>query len=409
MQYRIDIKSGNKLSVLGLGCMRFPRTLAGIDMKKAEAIIMSAVDQGVNYFDTAWMYPGSEEALGLALEKNKVRDRVYIASKLPIVLVKKAADFDRFFDEELKRLRTDHIDYYLAHMLTDLASWENLKALGIDAWIASKKKSGAIGRIGFSFHGMGGEFFKLLDAYPWEFCQIQYNYSDENFQAGVKGLTRAAETMPVIIMEPLLGGKLVSGLPREAREIFRRAGGEGKVPTLRGRPFSPAAWGLRWVWNQSQAAVVLSGMSDPAQVLENAALADVSAPGCLSAGELDVYRRVREVFNASYKVHCTGCGYCMPCPREVNIPGCFAAYNTSYAIGWITGMQQYMTSAAFTSARSFGPGNCAACGACEGHCPQKIPIAAALRAVRKRMEPPPVRLLLAAVRGFLGRTRAPRR
>ncbi|MDR2551899.1 MAG: aldo/keto reductase [Treponema sp.] len=413
MQYRVDKKTGRKLSVLGLGCMRFPRTIAGIDMKKAEGIIMAAVEGGVNYFDTAWMYQGSEEALGAVLEKNRIRDRVFIASKLPVVLVKKPEDFGRFFGEELRRLRTDCIDYYLMHMLTGLASWEKLTGMGIEGWIASEKKSGRIGQIGFSFHGAAGEFLKILDAYPWEFCQIQYNYSDEHFQAGIGGLKKAAETMPVIIMEPLLGGKLAQGLPREALDIFRAfprngSGGAGAGPE-KGRPcpavYSPAAWGLRWVWNHPEAAVVLSGMSDSRQVEENAALADNCAAGSLTAEELDVYRRVREVFNASCRVRCTGCGYCMPCPRHVNIPGCFAAYNTSFFMGWMAGMQQYMTSAAFAFENSFGPGNCIACGKCETCCPQKIPIIAGLRELRKRMEPLPVRIVIAAMRKFLGRKR----
>jgi predicted aldo/keto reductase-like oxidoreductase len=413
MQYRLDKKSGNKLSVLGLGCMRFPRNLALIDMKKAEKIVMTAVENGINYFDTAWMYPGSEEALGTALEKNGAREDVFIASKLPIVLVRKPEDFDRFFNEELSRLKTDRIDYYLMHMLTDAGSWKSLVELGVENWIAAKKKSGAIRQIGFSFHGSAEEFLKILELYPWEFCQIQYNYSDENFQAGVRGLKKAAETMPVIIMEPLLGGKLAAGLPRRAAEIFKeaalsaetsdRAAPAGPADGPHAAGYSPAAWGLRWVWNQAEATVVLSGMTSPAQVLENAALASVTLPGSLSAEDLNLYRRVREVFNVSYKIHCTGCGYCMPCPRNVNIPGCFAAYNTSFSMGLIAGWQQYMTSAAFTSAQSFGPANCVACGNCERHCPQNIPIINSLKTLRRRMEPLPFRIALAGMRRFLGR------
>ncbi|MDR2134715.1 MAG: aldo/keto reductase, partial [Treponema sp.] len=349
--------------------------------------------------------------LGTVLQKNGVRDNVFIASKLPIVLVKKAADFDRFFSEELSRLKTDRIDYYLMHMLTDAGSWKSLVELGIEDWIAAKKKRGAIRQIGFSFHGIGEEFFKILNEYPWEFCQIQYNYSDENFQAGLKGLKKAAETMPVIIMEPLLGGKLAGGLPRKAAEIFKAAAlsgvsaGKPAAAASRSAGFSAAGWGLRWVWNHPEAAVVLSGMTDPAQVTENAALARVTLPNSLSAGELDLYRQVREVFNASYKVHCTGCGYCMPCPRNVNIPGCFAAYNTSFSMGRIAGWQQYMTSAVFTSAQSCGPANCVACGNCERRCPQKIPIIESLKTLRRRMEPLPFRVAVAALRKFLGRRR----
>ena len=392
MQYRIDKTSGNKLSVLGLGCMRFPRNLAGIDMKKAEAIVMAAVEHGINYFDTAWMYPGSEEALGAALAKNGVREKIFIATKLPIAMIKKPEDFDRFFYEELRRLRTDYLDYYLMHMLTDPESWNHLVRMGIENWIAEKKKSGVVRQIGFSFHGTGDAFLKLLDIYAWEFCQIQYNYSDEHFQAGIKGLKKASEIMPVMIMEPLLGGKLASGLPKAAENILRGAGS-----------YSPAGWALRWVWNHPEAAVVLSGMTGPAQVAENSALADRCPALSLSNEELEVYHRVRDVFNASYKVHCTGCGYCMPCPAGVNIPGCFGAYNTSFSMGWKAGMQQYMTSAAFTSIKSFGAGNCTACGRCEKHCPQKLPVAESLKKVRKRMEPLVIRIIIAAVRKFLGR------
>ena len=360
-------------------------------MKKAENIVLSSIDNGINYFDTAWMYPGNEEALGTILEKNNVRDKVYIATKLPAVLVGKTKDFDRFFNEELKRLKTDHIEYYLIHNLADLHTWEHLVKLGIEHWINENKKNGRIGQIGFSFHGSAGEFIKILDAYPWEFSQIQYNYSDENYQAGVKGLKKAAETMPVIIMEPLLGGKLANNLPKEAQDIFRK--------TSNGA-LSPAAWGLRWLWNQDEVTVVLSGMNDPAQVAENCALTDTCTAGSLTDEELAVYREVKEVFNRSNKIPCTGCGYCMPCPNEVNIPGCFSAYNTSYIMGWFTGVQQYMTSIGLVSLKSYSPANCTGCGKCETHCPQKIAIIQSLKTVRKRMEPFPICLLVKAVRTF---------
>jgi len=392
MQYRIDKKTGRKLSVLGMGCMRFPRNVGGTDLKKTESIVLSAIEKGINYFDTAWLYSGNEEALSYVLEKNKVRDKIYIATKLPAMLVGKPKDLDRFFDEQLKRLKTDWIDYYLIHNLADLASWKSLVNLGIEAWISGKKKSGQIGQIGFSFHGSSDEFLKILDAYPWEFCQIQYNYSDENFQAGVRGLKKAAETMPVIIMEPLLGGKLANSLPKEAVEIFRAAG-----------TYSPAARGLRWLWNQSEVTVVLSGMNDPEQVTENAALTDTCTAGSLTAEELALYGRVRDIFNAANKIPCTGCGYCMPCPQGVNIPGCFSTYNTSYLMGWYTGLKQHVTGSGITSTKSSGPSGCVACGACEKHCPQKIPIIKGLAQVRKRLEPFWVRAILWAARTVMGR------
>ncbi|GHV69740.1 aldo/keto reductase [Spirochaetia bacterium] len=391
MQYRKDIKSGNDLSVLGFGCMRFPRTLGSIDMKKTEQLIQSAVEGGVNYFDTAYIYPGSEEALGTILDKNGLREKVYIATKMPIILTKGPDDFDKYFNKQLERLRTGYIDYYLMHMLTDTASWERLHAWGIEDWIAGKKKSGLIRQAGFSFHGSQGEFLKLVDVYDWDFCQIQYNYSDENYQAGVKGLKKAAEKMPVMIMEPLLGGKLTVDLPRQAAEIWKKADAE----------VTPAARGLNWIWDQKEAVVVLSGMGEKNQLEENIRLADKAAPGMLNEEDRELYCRVREIMNRSFKIHCAGCNYCMPCPQKVNIPGCFAAYNTSFSLGWIQGMQQYATSTGITSVEPSGPSRCVKCGKCEAHCPQHIPIIQSLKMVRSRMEPLPVRCGLAIFRRFL--------
>jgi predicted aldo/keto reductase-like oxidoreductase len=393
MQYRIDKKSGNKLSVLGLGCMRFPRTLGVIDMRKTEALVMEAIDAGVNYFDTAYMYSGSEEALGLILEKRRVRDKVYIATKLPIVIVKDPDDFDRFFNRELERLRTEYVDYYLMHMITDSTQWSKLKGLGIGDWIAKQKQSGRIRQLGFSFHGSKDEFLTVLNDWDWDFCQIQYNYSDPNFQAGVTGLKAAAERMPVIIMEPLLGGKLATGLPLQAVNIFKKAN----------PAYSPAAWGLRWLWDQPEVSVVLSGMNDPCQLQENVALTDATLPNTLTSADHEAYGEVVRVFNASYKIHCTGCGYCMPCPRGVNIPGSFAAYNTSFSMGYKSGMQQYTTSTSVFSDRPASPRLCVRCGACEQHCPQHLPIMDNLPMVQKRMEPVWFRFVIGVARKLLGK------
>ncbi|MDR0557240.1 MAG: aldo/keto reductase [Treponema sp.] len=399
MQYRLDKKTGDKLSVLGFGCMRFPRNAAVV-----ETMIMTAIEKGVNYFDTAYLYPGSEEMLGSVLEKHGVRNKVFIATKLPLVYVKTAADFDKFFNQGLQRLRTGTIDYYLMHMLTNEDQWRTLCSLGIEDWIAEKKKSGQIRRIGFSFHGSQSEFLKLLDDYPWEFCQIQYNYSDENFQAGTVGLKKAAEKgMPVIIMEPLLGGKLAvgppRGLPGEAVDLFKRAN-----PAL-----SPALWGLKWVWDHEEATVTLSGMSEPKQVEENIGFTDACPPHCITEAERETFNKVREIFAKSYKIHCTGCNYCMPCPKGVNIPGCFAAYNTRRAMGLFSGMQQYITSTTPTSERHASPSLCVKCGTCEKRCPQHIPIIDNLAMVRKEMEPLLFRVIIAAARKFLGRGKKPKK
>ncbi|MDR3051975.1 MAG: aldo/keto reductase [Oscillospiraceae bacterium] len=391
MRYRKDPKSGNDLSVLGFGCMRFPRGQQDVD-----ALVAAAVRGGINYFDTAYMYPGNEAALGSALASQGLRDKVYIATKLPLVVVRGPQDFDRFFNKELERLQTDHIDYYLMHMVTDMGQWRTLCDWGIEKWIADKRADGAIRRIGFSFHGVRDEFLQVLNAYDWDFCQIQYNYSDENYQAGVTGLRRAAEKgLAVIIMEPLLGGKLATALPPEAVRVLRDADAN----------LTPAAWGLRWLWNQPEATVVLSGMSTMAQLDENLATADQAVPGMLSAGELVAYDQVRDIFRASNKVPCTGCGYCLPCPRHVNIPACFSAYNASFAIGRGVGRQQYMTSTTPTSQQQSGARLCIKCRRCEGHCPQKIRISEELEKVGRYMEPWWYRAGIGVARVFLGRRR----
>jgi predicted aldo/keto reductase-like oxidoreductase len=372
--------------------MRFPRGVGGgIDMKKTETLVMDAIARGINYFDTAYVYPGSEEALGAILDKNKARDKIFIATKLPLIYLKSPADFDKFFEKELERLHTDHVDYYLMHMLTNKAQWDRLCAWGIQAWIAEKKTTGKIRRIGFSFHGSQAEFLQILDAFPWEFCQIQYNYSDENFQAGKVGLKAAAKLgIPVVIMEPLLGGKLATGLPEAAVKLFKKAN-----PAL-----STAGWALKWVWNHEEATVVLSGMNTQAQLDDNIAVAENSPPACLDDSEQAVFTAALAVLNASYKIHCTGCNYCMPCPKGVNIPGCFAAYNTSFSMGFVQGMQQFVTSTIPTSPKHASPSLCIKCRACERHCPQHLPIVQYLQDVRKKMEPGWFRFGIAVARKF---------
>jgi len=375
--------------------MRFPRGIAGTDMRRAEELVMRSIEGGVNFFDTAWLYPGNEEALGTILEKNSVREKVYIATKLPLIMVKGPADFDRYFEQSLQRLKTDYIDYYLMHMITDMDLWTKLKGWGIEDWIARKKKAGQIKQIGFSYHGSHDEFMKVVDDYDWECCLIQYNYFDENFQAGVKGLRKAAKTMPVFVMEPLLGGKLATDLPKDAVRILEKAD-----PNL-----SPAAWALNWLWNQDEVTLLLSGMGSVAQLDENIALAKAAEPGMYGEQVLDVYAQALGVIKQKYKVRCTGCNYCMPCPRGVNIPACFSSYNALHAIGFRTGMQQFITSTGFMAERSGSPSQCNRCRKCEPQCPQQIPIAECLGQVEKRMEPLWLRLIGICARAFLGRKR----
>ena len=202
MNYRLD-KYGNKLSILGFGCMRFQRKLGRIDLEEAEREILLAYENGVNYYDTAYIYPGSEAAIGEIFERNGIREKIHIATKLPHYLIRSRSAMDKLFEEELKRLRTDYVDYYLMHMLNDVNSWERLKELGIEDWIAEKKASGAIRQVGFSYHGNSEVFCQIVDAYDWDFCQIQYNYLDEHTQAGRKGLYHASSKgIPVMVFNP---------------------------------------------------------------------------------------------------------------------------------------------------------------------------------------------------------------
>lgn len=377
MQYRLD-KYGNRISILGYGCMRFSGTAGKIDIPKAQEEIRLAIENGINYFDTAYLYPGNEAALGTILHNLNVRDQVYIATKLPHYMVKKESDFDKFFFEELQRLKTDHVDYYLIHMLTNVEAWERLCGLGILEWINQKKQEGKIRQIGFSFHGGPESFLQIVDAYDWEFCQIQYNYLDEHSQAGVKGLRYAAgKGLPVVIMEPLRGGRLADKLPDAAYDVFE------KYPVKR----SPAAWGFRWLWNQPEVTCVLSGMNSAEMLRDNLQTADSIQAGELTEEELEVYRKVIGIINAKIKVPCTGCRYCMPCPRGVDIPGCFAAYNHSSSDSLFTGLKEYIMCMVLRREYT-GVSNCIGCGKCEQHCPQGISIRQELKKIRRKFENP---------------------
>lgn len=382
MKYHEDKVSGNKLSVLGFGCLRFPR-----DRIETEQMILAAIDGGINFFDTAYIYPNSEKTLGEILAKHNKRDDVYIATKLPVMMCKNTSDFDKFFNEQLRRLQTDYVDYYFMHSLTDFAQWEALRKAGIEDWIIEKKKTGQIRQIGFSHHGTCDEFLKILDSYAWEFCMIQYNYYDENYQAGKKGLKAASEKgIPVMIMEPLLGGTLATGLSKEAVEVFAKTD-----PNL-----SPADWAFWWLWNQSGITTVLSGMSSTQVLEQNLCSADNFRP--LTNIELDVYTDVIHLLKKSHKIKCTGCNYCLPCPKGINIPACFSAYNASYGHGWIKGMTLYATGTGIMKKNHNSAHLCINCGKCEKHCPQHISIAKSLKKVAKRFEPLPMRAVMAIAR-----------
>lgn len=375
MQYRKD-KKGNDISLLGFGCMRFEGNGAGEHFKKANDQVMEAVRQGVNYFDTAYVYKNSEKTLGRILKENNCRDKVYIATKLPQYMVRSVAQAEKIFNQELESLQTDYVDYYLMHMLNDLASWERLKTMGIEAWIKDKLASGKIRNIGFSYHGNTESFKPVADAFDWDFCQIQYNYLDENIQAGREGLMYAAKKgLPVIIMEPLRGGRLVGMLPESAKKHIEKSGiGE-----------SAASLALRWLYDQPQVTCVLSGMNSMEMVRENIDTASKAAAGCLTKTERELIEQIKMDIQNSVKVGCTGCNYCCPCPKGVDIPAVFQCYNQlseDHHARW-----RYIQMTAFRS-ETTNAAKCIGCGACMKKCPQHLDIPALLKDAQKELETP---------------------
>ncbi|MDO5156680.1 MAG: aldo/keto reductase [Eubacteriales bacterium] len=390
MQYR-ENKAGEPISLLGYGCMRFTKNGNNIDIDKAEKEVMAAIAAGVNYFDTAYLYPGNEVAVGEIIARNHCREKINIATKLPQYLIKKASAIDRYFDEELKRLQTDYVDYYLMHMLTDVAAWEKLKRLGIEEWIAGKKASGQIRHIGFSFHGNTEKFLEILDAYDWDFCQIQYNYMDETTQAGRVGLQAAAKKgIPVIIMEPLRGGRLVELLPERAKEMI------AQHPKKR----SAAEWAFRWLMEQPEVTCVLSGMNSMEMVTENVRIASEVSVGEFSDEDREMIEQIKAEINRTIKVNCTACQYCMPCPKGVDIPGTFRCYNEIYTEGSKKAARHEYLQTTILQKNRKDAYQCVDCGKCEQHCPQHLSIRKHLKEARKELLPLHYRIGVKIVRLF---------
>jgi predicted aldo/keto reductase-like oxidoreductase len=389
MNYRKD-KKGNDLSILGYGCMRFTKKGSSIDIDKAEKEVMEAINSGVNYFDTAYVYTGSEAAFGEILKRNNCREKIYIATKLPHYMVKSKKDLEKYFNEQLRRLNTDYIDYYLMHMLTDVKTWERLKALGAEEWLKEKVEKGQIRNVGFSYHGNTETFINLLESYDWDFCQIQYNYIDEHSQAGRKGLEAANKKgLPVIIMEPLRGGRLVNLLPEKAKEIIK----------VNSRKYTPAEWAFRWLWNQPEVTCILSGMNSMDMVKENIKIASNVTVGEFTEEDFKLIEQVKNEINRNIKVGCTGCGYCIPCPKGVDIPGTFHAYNMMYAENKGNGRREYLMCTALRK-NPTSASLCVECGKCEQHCPQHIEIRKELKNARRELETPVYKAAKLAVKLF---------
>ena len=391
MKYRND-RYGRPLSQLGYGCMRFSKKGTSIDYEKAEREIKLAIEKGVNYFDTAYIYPGSEVCVGRIFDENDLRDKVNIATKLPQYMMRTAKKIDKTFEEQLERLRTDYIDYYLMHMFTDIMEWDRLRSLGIEDWIRRHKADGSIRNIGFSYHGGTEMFLKVLDAYDWDFCQIQYNYMDETSQAGRKGLKAAADKgIPVIIMEPLRGGKLIN-LPEKAKTALN-ASGSG---------YTPAELALRWLWDQPEVTCILSGMNSGEMINENTRIASEAEAGCMTDEDFALVDKIKKIIKEREKVGCTGCGYCMPCPHGVDIPGNFYYYNLMYLEKKMHSRIEFAQNMALKKEPGFAS-RCVGCGACEKHCPQHIPIIETLKKADRALRPIPFKIGISAVRKFMRR------
>ncbi|WP_243439810.1 aldo/keto reductase [Fundidesulfovibrio soli] len=394
MLYRKMPKTGDELSILGFGCMRLPMNGGAIDEPRAIDQIRGAIDQGVNYVDTAWPYHGgeSETLLGKAL-KDGYRDKVKVATKLPTWLIDTRQDMDRYLNAQLEKLGTDHIDYYLVHALEGV-SWDRLEALGVGGFLDQAKRDGRIVNAGFSFHGLGEDFARIVDGYPWEFCQIQYNYLDKQFQAGLEGLEYAASKgLGVVVMEPLRGGNL--GLPTPPPAV---AAIWNEAPVRR----TPVEWALRWVWNHPGVTVLLSGMNEEAHIVENLAVADVAHAGSLSAREMDLVDRAGRTYKELMQVGCTGCGYCMPCPAGVQIPKCFDFFNKMHMFGNEDEARFMYTAFGSGMTGSGQPGfasQCVACGECLEKCPQHIAIPDELARVAAEMEGPDFQQRVEVIKG----------
>jgi predicted aldo/keto reductase-like oxidoreductase len=370
MQYRPFGKLDFQVSALCFGAMRLPEKDGKVDEAEATEMLHYAIDNGVNYVDTAYPYHlgGSELLLGRAL-KGGYRDKVKLATKMPSWLIHSAADFDKYLDEQLARLQLDSVDFYLLHTLNK-NNWPKLRDLGVLEWAEKAMKDGKFQYLGFSFHDDNDVFGPIVDAYDWAMCQIQYNYIDIENQAGMKGLQYAAEKgLAVMIMEPLLGGKL-AGPPAPVQSIWDQAA----------HTRSPIDWALRWLWRQPEVAGVLSGMSTMAQVKENVVLASAPDYNVLTKEEMALYGKVRDTYGQLTAIPCTGCGYCMPCPQNVDIPGNFGVYNDGIAYdkpdasrgqyGW----WKFAYEVQNILDHDIRAVNCIQCGACEEKCPQSIPI-----------------------------------
>ena len=387
MQYRVIQKTGDEISPLGYGAMRLPLKNGKIDRIKAKELIYHAIDNGVNFIDTAFLYGDSESFLGEVIQ-GEYKDKVKICTKLPTIIVKKYEDMEKILDEQLERLQRDSIDYYLIHAV-DLKAMNRLMKRDLIKFLDKAKRDGKIRHTGFSYHGPKEEFSQAIDSYDWDVVMVQYNYFDENVQASVEGIEYAASKgMGIFVMEPLKGGILAGKMPKDAEEIFKKANSNK----------STAQWALEWVLNNRNVTCVLSGMNDLSQLDENLEVAHNTAPMSMSFEDLETVELVKRVMRNSLRINCSTCGYCMPCPQGVNIPECLKIYNEKYLFGHKglinPAFMDYYQYVGGIMGNSGNAGKCNGCGKCLRKCPQKLDIVSELKKVKKEFEVPGSKYLL---------------
>lgn len=392
MQYRYVPSSGDKISILGYGGMRFPQKNGKIDEAKAISQLRYSIDRGLNYIDTAYFYHGgqSEPLIGKAL-KEGYRERVFVATKLPPWSLKTKSDMQIIFDDQIKKLMVDYIDYYLLHAV-NAESWEKFLSLDAVGFLIGLKQRGLIRNIGFSFHGDKELFKKVIDFYKWDFCQIQYNILDEYNQAGKEGLEYAAKKgVAVFVMEPLRGGSLVNNIPMDIASLY----------TSFREPRPPVEWALKWIWNHPEVTMLLSGMTEDKHIEDNLTYAKDSFPNMLDEDELSLINSVKEKYKSKMKIPCTGCQYCMPCPFGVDIPRCFDLYNSIFLLNQKRMKGFYWMQLAGAIGKPSHASLCTDCGKCIKLCPQSIQIPKELKEVKKYMETPLMKPSIWILKKFL--------